>query len=133
LFGTPYFAAAPDIITPARGIASSSAPLGAVRVRKSGAAAFAEAPSGALPGPVNAAREWGFQHGLTFGGHPVACAAAIANLDIMLEEDLPGRAKEMGAYLMGELQAALGEDRKSTRLNSSHVKISYAVFCWKKK
>src|SRR5690606_41346042 len=28
---------------------------------------------------------------------------------------------------------AVKEDRKSTRLNSSHVKISYAVFCWKKK
>src|SRR5690606_41507459 len=35
----------------------------------------------------------------------------------------------------GELfdQACVGEDRKSTRLNSSHVKISYAVFCLKKK
>jgi len=109
LFGSTYFDVEPDIITTAKGITSSYAPLGAVLVRKSVADAFAEAPSDALPGPVNAAREWGFQHGLTFGGHPVACAAAIANLDIMLEEDLPGRAKEMGAYLMGELQAALGE------------------------
>lgn len=109
LFGSTYFDVEPDIITTAKGITSSYAPLGAVLVRKSVADAFAEAPSDALPGPVNAAREWGFQHGLTFGGHSVACAAAIANLDIMLEEDLPGRAKEMGAYLMGELQAALGE------------------------
>src|SRR5690606_39981843 len=33
----------------------------------------------------------------------------------------------------GHLQLTPGEDRKSTRLNSSHVKISYAVFCWNKK
>src|SRR5690606_42103774 len=33
----------------------------------------------------------------------------------------------------GEARRAAGEDRKSTRLNSSHVKISYAVFCLKKK
>src|SRR3712207_7443536 len=32
-----------------------------------------------------------------------------------------------------DLQPALGEDRKSTRLNSSHANISYAVFCLKKK
>src|SRR5699024_12030264 len=35
--------------------------------------------------------------------------------------------------LVGEVQAELLEDRKSTRLNSSHVSISYAVFCLKKK
>src|SRR5690606_41819085 len=35
--------------------------------------------------------------------------------------------------IAGLLQPAPRRDRKSTRLNSSHVKISYAVFCWKKK
>src|SRR3712207_7929743 len=37
------------------------------------------------------------------------------------------------AALAGDVRAALGEDRKSTRLNSSHANISYAVFCLKKK
>jgi adenosylmethionine-8-amino-7-oxononanoate aminotransferase len=109
LFGSTYFGVEPDVITTAKGITSSYAPLGAVLVRKSVADAFAESGSDDLPAPVNAARKDGFQHGLTFGGHPVACAAAIANLDIMLEEDLPGKAKQMGTYLYGELQAALGE------------------------
>ena len=109
LFGSTYFGVEPDVITTAKGITSSYAPLGAVLVRKSVADAFAEPTSDDLPAPVNAARKYGFQHGLTFGGHPVSCAAAIANLDIMLEEDLPGKAKQMGAYLQGELQAALGE------------------------
>src|SRR5690606_41533393 len=38
-----------------------------------------------------------------------------------------------GAADVGEVEAFIGIDRKSTRLNSSHVKISYAVFCLKKK
>ncbi|MEX2314623.1 MAG: aminotransferase class III-fold pyridoxal phosphate-dependent enzyme, partial [Thermomicrobiales bacterium] len=109
LFGSIYFGVEPDVITTAKGITSSYAPLGAVLVRKSVADTFAAEANDDLPAPVAAARKGGFQHGLTFGGHPVSCAAALANLDIMLEEDLPGKAKQMGAYLQGELQAALGE------------------------
>src|SRR5690606_40760664 len=40
---------------------------------------------------------------------------------------------EQGNTISYERLEFLGEDRKSTRLNSSHVKISYAVFCLKKK
>jgi adenosylmethionine-8-amino-7-oxononanoate aminotransferase len=109
LFGSTYFGVEPDVITTAKGITSSYAPLGAVLVRKSVADVFASKPDEGQIGPISSARMHGFQHGLTFGGHPVSCAAAIANLDIMLEEDLPGKAKQMGAYLQGELQAALGE------------------------
>src|SRR3712207_7507308 len=52
---------------------------------------------------------------------------------VALLEDLPGGA---GAQLAAELLGARGtclQDRKSTRLNSSHANISYAVFCLKKK
>lgn len=92
LFGSEYYGVQPDIITMAKGITSSYAPLGAVLVRKQVADSF-------LTGE-------GFMHGLTFGGHPVATAAALANLDIILDEDLPGRARETGAYLRTELEAA---------------------------
>ncbi|HEX5499161.1 MAG TPA: aminotransferase class III-fold pyridoxal phosphate-dependent enzyme, partial [Thermomicrobiales bacterium] len=110
LFGSTYFGVEPDVITTAKGITSSYAPLGAVLVRKSISDEFInESAPPDLPAPVAAARTEGFMHGLTFGGHPVACAAANANLDIMLEEDLPGRAKETGAYLRSELEAALGD------------------------
>ncbi|MFM9105614.1 MAG: aspartate aminotransferase family protein [Chloroflexota bacterium] len=108
LFGSEYFGVVPDIITTAKGITSSYAPLGAVLVRKGVADEFAEDAPENAPAPVKEARATGFAHGLTFGGHPVACAAANANLDIMLEEDLPGRSAEMGAYLRSELEAALG-------------------------
>ncbi len=108
LFASEYYGVIPDLITTAKGITSSYAPLGAVLVRKAIADAFAEAPLEGVPAPVAAARGSGFQHGLTFGGHPVSCAAALANLDIMLEEDLPGRAEAMGAYLRNSLEATLG-------------------------
>lgn len=42
-------------------------------------------------------------HGTTFGGHPVCCAAAYAAVSEMLEKDLAGRAKKMGAYFMKKL------------------------------
>src|SRR5690606_40584792 len=45
----------------------------------------------------------------------------------------PGTPSRISAEKRGSSPAALARDRKSTRLNSSHVKISYAVFCLKKK
>src|SRR3712207_7132448 len=51
------------------------------------------------------------RHGHTYSGHPTACAAGLVAMDITEREG----------------------DRKSTRLNSSHANISYAVFCLKKK
>jgi len=44
-------------------------------------------------------------HGSTFGGNPLACAAALATLDAMITDDLPGRAARLGSYFMDKLQA----------------------------
>jgi acetylornithine/LysW-gamma-L-lysine aminotransferase len=44
-------------------------------------------------------------HGSTFGGNPLACAASRAVIQVMAEEDLPGRAARLGEWLMRELQA----------------------------
>ena len=109
LFASEYYGVVPDLMTTAKGITSSYAPLGAVLARKEIADAFAAPTEADLPKPVAAARKAGFLHGLTFGGHPVSCAAALANLDIMLEEDLPGKARETGAYLREALEATLGD------------------------
>ena len=43
-------------------------------------------------------------HGSTFGGNPLSCAAALAALDIIEEEDLPGQAAAKGAYLIERLK-----------------------------
>lgn len=42
-------------------------------------------------------------HTTTFGGNPLACAAAIATINVLLEEDLPAQAKEKGEYLLPKL------------------------------
>lgn len=44
-------------------------------------------------------------HGSTFGGHPVSCAAALAQIDEILSRDLAGNAKKMGTYFMEQLKA----------------------------
>jgi len=43
-------------------------------------------------------------HSSTFGGGPVPAAAAVATIDVLLEENLPARAAENGAYFMGKLK-----------------------------
>ncbi len=43
-------------------------------------------------------------HGSTFGGNPLACRAAIAALEVIEEEDLPGKSRESGDYFIGKLR-----------------------------
>ncbi|PTM59544.1 ornithine--oxo-acid transaminase [Desmospora activa] len=43
-------------------------------------------------------------HGSTFGGNPLACAVSIAALDVMVEDDLPQRSRELGEYFLHELR-----------------------------
>jgi adenosylmethionine-8-amino-7-oxononanoate aminotransferase len=79
-FGAHRLGYQPDMITMAKGLTSGYAPLGGVMVSDRIAEAFLAAD---LP----------FLHGYTFGGHPVSCAVALANLDVMSAEDLPGRVR----------------------------------------
>jgi adenosylmethionine-8-amino-7-oxononanoate aminotransferase len=82
----------PDITTVAKSLTSGYSPLGAAIATKKIADAF-------LGGP-----EETFRHLVTFGGHPVSAAAALANLDIFEDEDLVGNSRRMGDYLFDQLQ-----------------------------
>jgi adenosylmethionine-8-amino-7-oxononanoate aminotransferase len=92
LCGARAWGVAPDIMAMAKGINSGYVPLGATLVNERVAAAWDK------PG-VPAA----LMHGYTYSGHPLACAAANANLDIVEAENLPARAMEVGGYLIERL------------------------------
>jgi adenosylmethionine-8-amino-7-oxononanoate aminotransferase len=76
-FGSDRYGYRPDIITTAKGLTSAYAPMGAVIVSDRVAEPF-------MSGKTM------FAHGFTFGGHPVAAAVALANLDVFEREDLCG-------------------------------------------
>jgi adenosylmethionine-8-amino-7-oxononanoate aminotransferase len=82
-FGVERFGVVPDMITTAKGLTSAYAPMGGVIV------------SDRIAEPFMHDTQM-FTHGITFGGHPVSAAVAMANLDIFEAEDLCGqvRAKE---------------------------------------
>jgi adenosylmethionine-8-amino-7-oxononanoate aminotransferase len=90
IFGSARYGYRPDIITTAKGITSAYAPLGAMIASDRIAEPF-----------LHGTRS--FAHGFTFGGHPLATAVALANIDLIEREDLCGhvRAKE------GEFRAML--------------------------
>ena len=91
-FGAMCFGIQPDITTVAKGITSGYAPLGAVIATKKVADSF-----------LGGQKEM-FYHLITFGGHPIATAAANANLKIFEEENLINNSKKMGDYLYEKLQ-----------------------------
>jgi adenosylmethionine-8-amino-7-oxononanoate aminotransferase len=88
-FGCRHYGVQPDIVTMAKGITSGYVPLGATAVSEDVFAAFLAAPTG---GPE-------LRHGNTYSGHPIAAAAALANIDVLEREDLPGHAAALGPRL----------------------------------
>jgi acetylornithine/LysW-gamma-L-lysine aminotransferase len=85
----------PDVLTTAKGIASGL-PMGATLCRE-----WIAADAG--------------PHGSTFSGGPVACAAANATLDVVVDEDLPGHAASVGDYLRTELESTVGDQVRDVR------------------
>jgi len=86
MFAVEHYGVDPDILVTAKGIADGF-PLSAFTTRPEIAGAY-------KPG----------DHLSTFGGNPVACAASLANIEFMLEENLPAKAKETGEYAMKKLR-----------------------------
>jgi len=85
LFAHELFDVKPDIMTMAKGI-GGGVPMGGILATEEVAGAF-------VPG----------DHGTTFGGGPLVCAAANATLDAIIDDDLLANSKEMGQYLKDEL------------------------------
>jgi adenosylmethionine-8-amino-7-oxononanoate aminotransferase len=92
MFACQHWNVTPDIMTVAKGITSGYIPMGGAIVRKPIADAFM--------GSQRAA----FRHVITFGGHPVAAAASLKNIEIIEREGLVENSARLGRYLLDGLE-----------------------------
>jgi putrescine---pyruvate transaminase len=93
MFGSRGWGVKPDMMCLAKGITSGYIPLGATVVNERVDEAFKNNKDGF----------GGIYHGYTYSGHPVACAAALAAIQIVKDEKLPENAEKQGRYLMQRL------------------------------
>ncbi len=85
-FAIQNFDVVPDLMTFAKGVTSGYVPLGGVAINDAIYATFADR---AYPG------------GLTYSGHPLACAAAVATISVMEDEDMVANAARIGEQVLG--------------------------------
>jgi adenosylmethionine-8-amino-7-oxononanoate aminotransferase len=98
-FGAQRYGVRPDMVTFAKAVTSGYQPLGGVLVGPE------------VLAPLEADSSWLLRHGYTYGGHPSACAAALANLDIFEREGLVERAVKVGQRLESVLRSTIDGDR----------------------
>ena len=97
-FSIQHWGVEPDLICFAKGVNSGYVPLGGVVISRAIADTFAERP---YPG------------GLTYSGHPLACASAVASIRIFEEEGLVDRSRQLGADTAGPALRELAERHPS--------------------
>lgn len=95
-FGSERFGVVPDMITFAKGVTSAYQPLGGVVMRTPLVEKIYDSDMGA------------FMHGSTFGGHPVACAVAVANIGALDNEDVLKNVLNNESYINEQLQGLVG-------------------------
>ena len=93
-FASPSWGMTPDLIATAKGLTSGYLPLGAVLATRE-------------VGETLRTAESGFMHGYTYCGHPVACAVALKNLEIIEREELGANAGRVGEHLLEGLRSLL--------------------------
>ena len=97
-FAAQRFGVTPDLITCAKGLSNGSVPMGAVIASSKIHDTFMTGPEGAIE----------LFHGYTYSGHPLACAAALATLDIYAEENLFEKAIELEGYWQDAIHSLKG-------------------------
>ncbi len=97
MFACTRFGIRPDIVTMAKGLASGYMPISAT--------AFSDELFEGFLGDVDSGRH--LRHVNTYGGHPVAAAVALANIDVLESENLAARSEESGQRFLKQLQEAL--------------------------
>lgn len=94
MFGLQHYGIEPDLMQFAKSITSGSVPLGGIGMSDEIAETVKSSPS-----------PW--MHAYTYSGHPTTCAVALATLDIIENEDLPGQAATKGEAMLKKLHEAL--------------------------
>ncbi|ABM58867.1 aspartate aminotransferase family protein [Verminephrobacter eiseniae] len=102
--GSRLWGVKPDMMVFAKGINSGYIPLGATMANARVCDAFVTTDEALFSSNA-------FLHGNTYAGHPLACVAAIANLEIIEKEKLHLNAGKVGAYLMERLQSIQDKHR----------------------
>jgi taurine--2-oxoglutarate transaminase len=97
-FAVDHWGVVPDLITFAKGVNSGYVPLGGVIISDAVAATFDRR---VYPG------------GLTYSGHPLACAAAVASINIFKDEGIVEHARALGADVLGPELAKLAQRHRS--------------------
>ncbi len=107
-FGADFFGVVPDMLNFAKCVTNGVIPLGGVICRE-------HLYDALMHGPEHVVE---FFHGYTYSGHPVACAAAIATLNLMAEEKLIERAGQMGPKLGAALHGTFGSEASVLSIRS---------------
>ncbi|OSM96913.1 putrescine aminotransferase [Lonsdalea populi] len=89
MFACQHYGVQPDILCLAKALGGGVMPIGATVATEEVFSVLFENP---------------FLHTTTFGGNPLACSAALATINVLLRDDLPGRATKEGAFLLAGLQ-----------------------------
>src|SRR5690348_4558920 len=97
-FAVEYFGVVPDLVTTAKGLTSGTVPMGAVIARKGIYDTF-------MTGPEHAIELF---HGYTYSGHPLACAAGLAALDVYAAEGVFENARALSPYWENAAHAMKG-------------------------
>jgi taurine--2-oxoglutarate transaminase len=97
-FSVDHWDVAPDLITFAKGVNSGYVPLGGVVISERIAETFDQRP---------------FPGGLTYSGHPLACASAVASIGIFKDEGIIEHARSLGADVIGPELAAIADKHPS--------------------
>jgi beta-alanine--pyruvate transaminase len=97
-FAAERFGVQPDIVTCAKGLTNGAVPMGAVLVDR-------RVHEALMQGPVHGIE---LPHGYTYSGHPLACAAGLATLDVYRDQKLFERARELEGYWAERAHALAG-------------------------
>ncbi len=97
-FASQVFEVTPDLMTTAKGLTNGAIPMGAVFAQRKIYDAFMQGPENSIE----------FFHGYTYSAHPVACAAALATLDIYEREGLLTRAAALSPEWQETLHSIRG-------------------------